>query len=182
MLFFIVLCETGLVVAPFLPGDSLILGSASLASTGLLNIYTLWLVIVCAAIMGDALNFSVGKWLGKDLFKNPNSKWLNPRYLHQAQIFYQKHGGKTIVLARFMPVLRSFVPFVAGMSKIPYPKFLTYNVLGALLWVSFFSTLGYFLGQLPIVQKHLSAILLLVILLSALPFIIAFIKGIMLKK
>ncbi|MBN3860518.1 DedA family protein [Neisseriaceae bacterium PsAf] len=176
ILFVIVFCETGLIVTPFLPGDSLIFAAASIAAIGGMNIYLLWAIIIIAAIFGDAVNFSVGKYFGEKLFSNPNSKIFKQKYLIDTQNFYAKHGGKTIIIARFIPIIRTFAPFVAGMGKMNYSKFFLYNVVGALFWVTFFCIAGYFFGNTEIVQKNLSLVLIAIILISVLPVIIVFIK------
>ncbi|QRN40833.1 MAG: DedA family protein [Neisseriaceae bacterium] len=178
ILFVIVFCETGLIITPFLPGDSLIFAAASIATIGGMNIYLLWGILVIAAIVGDAVNFSIGKYFGEMIpFHNPDSKIFKQKYLIQTQTFYEKHGGKTIVIARFIPIIRTFTPFIAGMGQMNYSQFFLYNIVGALLWVTIFCLLGYFFGNTEIVQNNLSLILIVIILISLLPVIITFIKN-----
>lgn len=172
ILFLIVFCETGLVVTPFLPGDSLLFAAGSLAAVGGMNIHLMVVLLLIAAILGDALNFTVGKYFGKKLFANPDSRIFKQRYLKKTEIFYARHGGKTIIIARFIPIIRTFAPFVAGMGHMHYARFIRYNIIGALAWVLLFSYAGYFFGQLPIVKQNLSLILLAIIVLSVLPAVI----------
>ena len=163
-------CQTGLAFIPFLPGDSLIFALFSIAaSVSMLNPWYLFVLLTIAAVLGDFVNYTIGKYLGKVLFADPHSKFFKRSYLHSAEIFYQRHGGKTIVLARFIPIIRSFAPFVAGMGKMPILRFSTYNILGALLWITIFGLAGYFLGQVPLIKHHLSVLLLFIIIVSLLP-------------
>lgn len=168
--FVVMLCQTGLAFIPFLPGDSLILALFSIAaSVSTLNPWYLFVLLTIAAVLGDFINYGIGKYLGKVLFAYSHSKIFKQSYLHLAQYFYQRHGGKTIVLARFIPIIRSFAPFVAGMGKMPISRFSTYNILGAFLWITLFGLTGYFLGQVPLIKHHLSVLLLFIIILSLLP-------------
>ena len=176
ILFLIVFCETGLVVTPFLPGDSLLFAAGSLAAVGGMNIHLMVVLLLLAAILGDAVNFAIGKYFGERLFANPNSKIFKQSHLQKTQQFYAKHGGKTIILARFIPIVRTFAPFVAGMGHMTYHHFLAYNVIGGVLWVTIFSYLGYFFGNLPIVKDNLSLVLIAIIVLSVLPGIIEIIR------
>ena len=176
ILFLIVFCETGLVVTPFLPGDSLLFAAGGIAAVGGMNIHLMVLLLISAAILGDAVNFAVGKYFGHKLFANPNSKIFKQSYLAKTHAFYEKHGGKTIILARFVPIVRTFAPFVAGMGDMHYPRFFSYNVIGAVLWVVLFSYAGYFFGQLPVVKENLSLILLAIIVLSVLPGLIEILR------
>lgn len=172
ILFAIVFCETGLVVMPLLPGDSLLFAAGSIAALGDMNIHFMVVLIIIAAVLGDAVNFMIGKFLGEKLFSNPDSKIFRQSHLHKTQQFYAKHGGKTIIIARFVPIVRTFAPFVAGMGHMSYPHFFAYNVIGAIAWVSLFSYLGYFFGNLPIVKDNLSLVLVAIIVLSVLPAVI----------
>ena len=176
ILFLIIFCETGLVVMPLLPGDSLLFAAGSIAAIGKMNIHLMVVLLIIAAILGDAVNFMVGKFFGEKLFANPNSKIFKQSHLQKTQQFYAKHGGKTIILARFIPIVRTFAPFVAGMGHMTYHHFLAYNVIGGVLWVTIFSYLGYFFGNLPIVKDNLSLVLVAIIVLSILPGIIEIIR------
>ena len=176
ILFLIIFCETGLVVMPLLPGDSLLFAAGSIAAIGEMNIHLMVVLLIIAAILGDAVNFMIGKFFGEKLFANPNSKIFKQSHLQKTQQFYAKHGGKTIVLARFIPIVRTFAPFVAGMGHMTYHHFLAYNVIGGVLWVTLFSYLGYFFGNLPIVKDNLSLVLVAIIVLSILPGIIEIIR------
>ena len=176
ILFLIIFCETGLVVMPLLPGDSLLFAAGSIAAIGKMNIHLMVVLLIIAAILGDAVNFMVGKFFGEKLFANPNSKIFKQSHLQKTQQFYAKHGGKTIIMARFIPIVRTFAPFVAGMGHMTYHHFLAYNVIGGVLWVTIFSYLGYFFGNLPIVKDNLSLVLIAIIVLSILPGIIEIIR------
>ena len=176
ILFLIIFCETGLVVMPLLPGDSLLFAAGSIAAIGEMNIHLMVVLLIIAAILGDAVNFMIGKFFGEKLFANPNSKIFKQSHLQKTQQFYAKHGGKTIILARFIPIVRTFAPFVAGMGHMTYHHFLAYNVIGGVLWVTLFSYLGYFFGNLPIVKDNLSLVLIAIIVLSVLPGIIEIIR------
>ena len=176
ILFLIIFCETGLVVMPLLPGDSLLFAAGSIAAIGKMNIHLMVVLLIIAAILGDAVNFMVGKFFGEKLFANPNSKIFKQSHLQKTQQFYAKHGGKTIILARFIPIVRTFAPFVAGMGHMTYHHFLAYNVIGGVLWVTIFSYLGYFFGNLPIVKDNLSLVLVAIIVLSILPGIVEIIR------
>ena len=176
ILFLIIFCETGLVVMPLLPGDSLLFAAGSIAAIGKMNIHLMVVLLIIAAILGDAVNFMIGKYFGEKLFANPNSKIFKQSHLQKTQQFYAKHGGKTIILARFIPIVRTFAPFVAGMGHMTYHHFLAYNVIGGVLWVTIFSYLGYFFGNLPIVKDNLSLVLIAIIVLSVLPGIVEIIR------
>lgn len=174
ILFLILFCETGLVVTPFLPGDSLLFVAGALAALpgNDLNVHTMVALMVVAAILGDAVNYMIGKQFGARLFSNPNSKIFRRSYLDKTHAFYDKHGGKTIILARFVPIVRTFAPFVAGMGKMSYRHFSMYNVSGGLLWVLLFTYAGYFFGNIPAVQENLKLLIVAIILLSILPGVI----------
>ena len=179
ILFLILFCETGLVVTPFLPGDSLLFVAgaiATLPSNGL-NVHLLVFILIAAAIMGDGVNFYIGHFFGEKMFSNPDSKIFKRSYLDKTHLFYEKHGGKTIVLARFAPIVRTFAPFVAGMGKMHYRFFFMMNVLGAVLWVVLFVYAGYFFGELPFVKDNLHLLLVGIIFISLLPGIIAAIRN-----
>ena len=170
-LFLIVFCETGLVVTPFLPGDSLLFAGGTLAGAGMLSYTALCAVLLSAAIIGDAVNFRIGKYVGPPVFQK-DYRWLKRKHLEQAHAFYEKHGGKAIILARFIPIIRTFAPFVAGVAGMGQGRFLFFNVTGALLWVFSLVTAGYFLGGLPFVQKNFSFLIHLIILLSVSPILV----------
>lgn len=174
ILFLILFCETGLVVTPFLPGDSLLFVAGALAAlpTNDLNVHTMVALMIGAAILGDAVNYTIGRLFGDKLFSNPNSKIFRRSYLDKTHQFYEKHGGKTIILARFVPIVRTFAPFVAGMGHMSYRHFAAYNVIGALVWVLLFTYAGYLFGDLPIVQENLKLLIVAIILVSILPGII----------
>ncbi|NLJ50824.1 MAG: DedA family protein [Alcaligenaceae bacterium] len=176
ILFIIIFCETGLVVTPLLPGDSLLFAAGGLAAIGEMNVHLMVLILIIAAILGDAVNFNIGKYFGHRLFSNPDSKIFRRVYLEKTHAFYMKHGGKTIILARFVPIVRTFAPFVAGMSHMHYGLFSRFNVIGAMLWVPIFSYLGYFFANIPIVRDNLSLVLLAIIFLSVLPGVIEIIR------
>lgn len=178
ILFLIVFIETGVVIFPFLPGDSLLFASGAFAAVGAFHIALLWIVFFVAAVLGDTMNYQIGKKVGNSI--PPNSllgKWINQDKLLKAQQFFEKHGGKTIVIARFMPFIRTFAPFVAGASRMNYRYFIIYNVIGAALWVSLCTMLGYFFGGIPIIKNNFSTVLLFIIFVSILPGIIGFLKS-----
>ncbi|CNH81906.1 DedA family protein [Yersinia pekkanenii] len=171
ILFLILFCETGLVVTPFLPGDSLLFVAGALASlpSNDLNVHIMVALMISAAILGDAINYTIGRVFGEKLFSNPDSKIFRRSYLDKTHQFYEKHGGKAIVLARFVPIIRTFAPFVAGMGKMSYRHFAAYNVIGALVWVLLFTYAGYLFGNVPIVQNNLKLLIVAIIVLSILP-------------
>ncbi|MCH9267769.1 DedA family protein [Pantoea ananatis] len=174
ILFLILFCETGLVVTPFLPGDSLLFVAGALAALpgNDLNVHLMVALLVIAAILGDAVNYTIGKLFGERLFSNPNSKIFRRSYLDKTHAFYARHGGKTIILARFVPIVRTFSPFVAGMGHMSYRHFALFNVAGALAWVLLFSYAGYLFGDLPVVQENLKLLILGIIVVSILPGVI----------
>jgi membrane-associated protein len=170
----VVFAETGLMVGFFLPGDSLLVTAGVFAAAGQLNIWTLIALLVVAAIAGDTVGYWFGRRVGQALFKRPKSLLFNPAHLRRAHDFYEKHGGKTIIIARFMPVVRTFAPIVAGMGEMKYRRFLSFNVFGGLFWVVSMTGIGYFLGKIPGVREHIEVVILIVVFLSILPGIIAF--------
>ncbi|CQH27308.1 TPA: DedA family protein [Yersinia enterocolitica] len=171
ILFLILFCETGLVVTPFLPGDSLLFVAGALASlpSNDINVHIMVALMVTAAILGDAINYTIGRVFGEKLFSNPDSKIFRRSYLDKTHQFYEKHGGKAIVLARFVPIIRTFAPFVAGMGKMSYRHFAAYNVIGALVWVLLFTYAGYWFGNMPFVQDNLKLLIVAIIVVSILP-------------
>jgi membrane-associated protein len=174
ILFLILFCETGLVVTPFLPGDSLLFVAGALAALpgNDLNVHLLVALLVVAAVLGDALNYTIGRLFGEKLFSNPNSRIFRRSYLDKTHAFYERHGGKTIILARFVPIVRTFAPFVAGMGHMSYRHFALFNISGALAWVLLFSYAGYLFGDLPVVQENLKLLIVAIIVVSILPGII----------
>ena len=173
LLFAIVFCETGLVVTPFLPGDSLLFVAGAVAAAGGMEIGAVIAALVAAALCGDNVNYWAGRWLGAGLF----SRILNPAYLERTHAFYERHGGKTIVLARFVPIVRTYAPFVAGVGTMPYLRYLGFCLTGALVWVVSLCTLGYWFGNLPMVKKNLTLAILAIVLLSVSPGLVAWLKG-----
>ena len=176
ILFAIVFAETGLVVTPFLPGDSLLFAAGALAALGSLDLWLLVVLLLGAAILGDTVNYWVGAWIGPRAFSG-NVKFLRKDYLEQTHAFYEKHGGKTIILARFIPIIRTFAPFVAGVGAMSYPKFITYNIVGAVLWVGLFVPLGYFFGNMPTVKENFSLVILAIIAISVMPIAVEAIRA-----
>ena len=176
ILFAIVFCETGLVVLPFLPGDSMLFAAGTIAAVGDMNIFVLIGLLIVAAILGDFVNFEIGKHFGQKLFSNPNSKIFKQSYLQKTHDYYEKYGGRTIIIARFIPIVRTFAPFVGGMGNMNYAQFARYNIVGAVLWVVSFTTLGYFFGQLPFVKEHFSWIMIAIIVFSVVPMVIEIIR------
>jgi membrane-associated protein len=176
LLFAIVFCETGLVVTPILPGDSLLFAAGALAALGTLNPWLLFLLLSVAAIIGDMVNYWAGHYFGARIFK-PNARILKTEYLDRTHAFYERYGGKTIVLARFVPIIRTFAPFVAGMGRMGYGRFFAYNVFGALFWVASCVAAGYFFGNIEVVRKNFSVVILAIIFISILPGIIAFVRA-----
>ncbi|CAB5557913.1 DedA family protein [Providencia hangzhouensis] len=178
ILFLILFCETGLVVTPFLPGDSLLFVAGAIASldSNDLNVHLMVALMITAAIIGDAVNYAIGRIFGEKLFRNPDSKIFRRVYLDKTHAFYEKHGGKAIILARFVPIVRTFAPFVAGMGKMSYRHFAFYNVTGAFIWVLLFTYAGYFFGELPFVQNNLKLLIVAIIFVSILPGVVEIIR------
>lgn len=175
ILFAIIFCETGLVVLPFLPGDSLLFAAGAIAALKTLNIGVLFALLTIAAIVGDSVNYAIGNYFGERAFDG-SLPFLKRSHLEKTEAFYAKHGGKTIILARFVPIVRTFAPFVAGVGSMTYSKFITYNVVGGILWVSIFLFLGYFFGNLPFVQENFEWAVVAIILLSVVPMVYEAIK------
>ena len=176
ILFAIIFAETGLVVAPLLPGDSLLFAAGTFAALGSLDLWLLIVLLIAAAILGDTVNYWVGAWIGPRAFSG-NVRFLRKDYLDRTHAFYEKHGGKTVILARFVPIIRTFAPFVAGVGAMSYPKFITYNVVGAVLWVGLFVPAGYFFGNIPAVRKNFTLVILAIIALSVLPIALEAIRA-----
>lgn len=179
ILFLIIFCETGLVVTPFLPGDSLLFvaGAITAQPDMPLEIGYLVLIVFAAAVLGDSCNYMIGHFFGKKLFSNPNSRIFKQSSLDKTHEYFRKYGGKTIILARFIPIVRTFAPFVAGMGKMNYYYFMVYNITGAALWVGIFCFAGYFFGDLPFVQQNLKLLLLAIIVISVLPAVVEVVRA-----
>jgi len=169
ILFLIIFSETGLVIAPFFPGDSLLFMAGAFASTGSLNVEWLFILLSLAAIIGDTVNYWIGHFVGPKMFHKKDARFLKKEYLDDAYEFYKKHGGKTIILARFIPVIRTFAPFVAGIGKMSYKRFIIYNIVGGIGWVAIFVFGGYFFGSIPIVKENLSLVIFGIIFVSIIP-------------
>jgi membrane-associated protein len=169
LLFVIVFCETGLVVTPFLPGDSLLFVAGTLAAAGGMDLGAVMATLAIAALCGDNVNYFVGRWAGPKVFHAERSRWFNPRHLARAHDFYERHGGKTIILARFVPIVRTYVPFVAGVATMPYPRYLAFCVAGALLWVGSLCLAGYYFGNVPAVKENLTVVLIGIVAASVSP-------------
>ena len=176
ILFLIIFCETGLVVAPILPGDSLLFAVGVFCGLGDLDLLTMLGLLSAAAILGDTVNYGIGKFIGPKVFHYENSRIFKKEYLQKTHAFYEKYGGKTIIIARFVPIVRTFAPFVAGVGAMTYGKFLSYNVAGGLLWVFLVTLAGYFFGNIPIVKNNFTAVILGIIFVSILPGIIEYIR------
>lgn len=172
ILFGVVFAETGFVVTPFLPGDSLLFAAGAFSARGALDVHSVALLIFVAAVLGDALNYTIGHFIGPKVLSNPNSKIFKKQYLDRTNQFYEKYGGKTIIIARFVPIVRTFAPFLAGVGAMNYSKFAVYNLVGAALWVLLFVYGGYMFGDLPFVKKNFSLVILAIIILSVLPAVI----------
>jgi membrane-associated protein len=177
ILFLIVFCETGLVVTPILPGDSLLFAAGALAGRGGLNVHLLALGLIVAAILGDAVNYMVGHYIGPKVFEKRDSKIFRPEYLEKTQKFYEKYGGKTIIIARFVPIVRTFAPFLAGVGKMNYFKFALYNVTGALLWVLSLTYAGYIFGEVPFVKNNFGLVIIAIIIISILPAVFEIVRA-----
>lgn len=176
VLFLIIFCETGLVVVPFLPGDSLLFAVGTLAGAGLLEVSWIIPSLILAAVLGDSVNYWIGSRVGPAVFRSDESRFLKRSHLERTHRFYERHGGKAIVLARFIPIVRTFAPFVAGMARMSYARFLFYNVAGGVVWVVLFVMAGYWFGALPLVQDNLTLVMLGIIVLSMMPGVVEYLK------
>jgi len=176
LLFIIVFCETGLVVTPILPGDSMLFSAGTFASLGYMDVWLLSVLLSVAAIAGDTVNYWIGHYLGTKVFQYKKSRFFNPEHLMRAHKFYEKYGGKTIIIARFVPIIRTFAPFVAGIGSMSYGRFIAYNVIGGLAWVLICVFAGYFFGNLPFVKKNFSLVILAIVFISILPGIIELLR------
>lgn len=169
LLFLIIFMETGLVITPFLPGDSLIFAAGAFAAIGALSIWWVYGLVLGAAILGDTVNYWIGHFIGQQLIDSPKFKLIKPEHLERSREFYEQHGPKTIVLARFVPIVRTFAPFLAGVSRMDYRQFVTYNIVGGFIWVTLFAFSGYFFGNLPVVKNNFSIVIFIIIALSVVP-------------
>lgn len=177
ILFLIIFCETGLVVAPLLPGDSLLFAAGAIAARGNLDVVNLIILLIIAAILGDALNYRIGSWFGPRVFQERYSRIFKPSYLNKTQGFYDRYGGKTIIIARFMPIVRTFAPFLAGVGAMNYAKFTTYNIIGGILWVILFVSAGYMFSELDIVKNNFSLVILAIIIISIMPAVFEIVRA-----
>ena len=177
ILFLVIFCETGLVVMPFLPGDSLLFIAGAVAAGGGMDPILLGGLLMLAAILGDSTNYVIGRTAGERLFSNPDSKIFRRDYLQKTHDFYERHGGKTVTMARFLPIFRTFAPFVAGVARMFYPRFFMFSVFGTILWVGGLVTLGYFFGNVPFIKTNLSLLVVGIIVLSLVPMIIGVVRS-----
>lgn len=177
ILFIIIFCETGLVFLPFLPGDSLIFAAGTFAAIGKMNFWLLIVIIIISAILGDTVNYEIGKHFGKKILNNKKFKLIKDENLKKAEDLVKQYGGTAVLLARFMPIIRTIVPFVVGMGELHYPKFIKYNAIGGIIWVSLFLTMGYLFGNIKAVQEHFTLIIIAIVILSLLPILITYIKN-----
>jgi membrane-associated protein len=175
-LFLIVFAETGLVVTPFLPGDSLLFATGAICAGGSLDVTTMILLLIVAAILGDTVNYAIGYRVGPKVFHRPDSRWLNKQHLLRAHEFYEKYGGKAIVFARFIPIIRTFAPFVAGIGSMTYRRFMMFNVAGGIVWVVSFLLAGYFFGNIPAVKRNFTYVIMGIIVVSMLPPVYEYLK------
>ena len=181
VLFAIIFIETGFVFVPFLPGDSLLFAAGAFAALGSLNVWILWVLLVVAAVLGDTANYWIGHFFGQQLINNPRVP-IKAEHIEETNKFFEKHGGKTIIMARFVPIVRTFAPFVAGIGKMNYAKFISYNLIGGLSWVTIALFVGFFFGNIPYVKENFSLIVLLIVLISVLPMIVPLVASKFKKK
>ncbi|MCF6765460.1 DedA family protein [Thiotrichales bacterium 19S3-7] len=179
LLFLIIFLETGVVFAPFLPGDSLLFAAGSIAVFTHINVHLLVFLLIIAAFVGDTCNYWIGHWFGEKILKK---KWIKRQYIDKTHAFFEKHGGKAIIIARFVPIVRTFAPFVAGLGEMSYRKFMIYNLSGAILWVVIVTYAGYFFGNVPIVKENFTVVIFVIIILSIMPAVIEFIRHKYFKK
>ena len=177
ILFAIIFSETGFVVTPFLPGDSLLFVAGAVAAAGEgLNVHLIFVLLALAAFAGNSVNYAIGRWLGKHFFTDRGSRWLNPKHLERAHAFYERHGGKAVVISRFVPIVRTYIPFIAGMAEMHAREFLTYNAVGAIVWVGALAYAGFFFGNIPWIKGNLTAIILGIVAVSVAPIVIAWLR------
>ena len=182
ILFIIVFCETGLVILPFLPGDSLIFATGALAAIGSIKLLPIYLIFCIAAIVGDTVNYSIGHFLREKVSARENIRFLKKEYLDQTTAYFERHGSATIILARFVPIIRTFAPFIAGVGSMPYRKFISFNAIGGILWVTIALFAGYFFGNIPLIKDNFSIVVLGIVVISVLPLVFTFIKSKMSAK
>jgi membrane-associated protein len=176
LLFVIIFLETGLVVTPFLPGDSLLFAAGTFAALGSLDVWVVCGLLIVAAVVGDTVNYAIGAYLGPKVFHFPRSRFFNPDHVRRTHAFYEKHGGKTIIIARFIPIIRTFAPFVAGIGAMSYLRFLAYNVVGGVAWVTICVFSGYYFGNLPFVKQNFSLVIMAIIVISVLPAVFELVR------
>jgi membrane-associated protein len=176
LLFAIIFAETGLVVFPFLPGDSILFIAGTVVAAAELNVHLLAALLVAAAIFGDSLNYAIGRYIGPKVFQRPDSRWFRQEHLRRTQAFYDKYGGVTIIIGRFVPIIRTFAPFLAGVASMPYRRFLSFNVIGALLWITSLIYAGYWFGNIPWVKDNLTYIVIGIVVVSLIPAITTFVQ------
>ena len=177
LVFLIIFCETGFVVTPFLPGDSLLFALGTFTATGALNLPLLLILLSVAAISGNMVNYAIGRLLAPQILRQQKIKFIKQEYIERTHRFYEKYGGKTIIITRFIPIIRTFAPFLAGVGTMSYFKFFSYNVIGGILWICFFTLGGYFFGNLPVVKENFSLVILIIIVLSLLPAVIEILRS-----
>ncbi|HNQ65368.1 MAG TPA: DedA family protein [Smithella sp.] len=176
IIFLVIFCETGLVVTPILPGDSLLFALGAFAAQGALNIEILLISLCIAAVAGDTVNYSIGKFLGPKVFHYPDSRFFKREYLVRTHQFYEKHGGKTIIIARFIPIIRTFAPFVAGIGTMTYARFISYNVIGGISWICLFLLAGYYFGGIPAVKRNFTLVIVAIVIISVMPGVIEYVR------
>lgn len=176
IMFLVIFCETGLVVTPILPGDSLLFGLGAVAAMGALRIEWMFPLLCIAAVVGDSVNYAIGEYVGPRIFEKQHIRFLKKEYLDRTRDFYERHGGKTIIIARFVPIVRTFAPFVAGIGSMTYFRFLSFNVFGGIAWVAIFLFGGYFFGNLPIVKQNFTLIIIAIIIISVLPGVFEYVR------
>jgi len=176
ILFAIIFCETGLVVTPFLPGDSLLFATGAFAATGSLDVIWIFILLSLAAIIGNIVNYSIGYYVGPNIMQKKNIRFINKEYLERTHKFYEKHGGKTMVIARFVPIIRTFAPFVAGIGFMTYGRFMFFNIVAGIAWVGIFVFGGYYFGNLPAVKNHFTLVIVAIIIISMVPVVVEFIR------
>jgi membrane-associated protein len=176
ILFVIIFAETGLVVCPFLPGDSILFIAGTVVAVATLNVHVLVVVLIAAAVLGDSVNYTVGHYIGPKAFHKPDSRWFRQEYLRRTQSFYDRYGGVTIIIGRFVPIVRTFAPFLAGVAQLRYPRFLAYNVVGGSVWVGSLVYAGYQFGNLPWVKQHLKLIVIAIVVVSLIPAVATFVR------
>jgi membrane-associated protein len=176
ILFLVIFAETGLVVFPFLPGDSILFIAGTVAATASLNIHVLVLVLIAAAILGDTVNYSVGHYIGPRVYHRPDSRWFKQAHLRRTHAFYERYGGVTIIIGRFVPIIRTFAPFLAGVAGMSYRRFLAFNVVGGIAWISSLAYAGYLFGNIPLVKQNLSLIVVVIVIVSLMPAVTTYIR------